>query len=68
MLLAVVCQGAKALHQWHCGILATILAKALTDRCPAPQEVNAFAKMTVRAAPQFSALDRVFDPFTQSIC
>ena len=51
MPLAVVCQGAKALRRWHCGILATILAKGSTDRYHAPQEVNAFAKMTVRAAP-----------------
>ena len=67
MPLAVISQGAKALRRWHCGEPATILAKASTDRYHAPQEVNAFAKMTVRVAPYSPLWNESLTTFTQSI-
>ena len=43
----------KVLHRSHYGELATIQAKASTDRYHAPQEASVFAKMTVCAARRF---------------
>ena len=54
--------GVKALHWCHCGGLATILAKASTDRYHAPQEVNVFVKTTVRTESIYSIRYLALDP------